>query len=62
MTDYYWCLTHEKVEPDADRCASANALGPYATADEAAHALDRVAQRNDAWDEEDKRWKGEPEG
>ena len=31
-------------------------LGPYATREEAEHAMDKVAERNEAWDADDK-WK-----
>ncbi len=46
---WYWCLTHKKVEPYG-ACKAADRLGPYATADEAAGALDEVAKRNEQWD------------
>lgn len=59
MTEYWWCLVHAKVEPGEDRCAEANALGPYATSAEAAAALERVAERNEAWQNEDDRWEGD---
>jgi hypothetical protein len=56
---YYWCLSHRRVETDANACAAVNRLGPYATAAEAERALDRVRDRNEAWDAEDARWTGE---
>jgi hypothetical protein len=58
-TRYYWCLRHNRVETDENVCAERYRLGPYATATEAEHALDKVAERNAAWDEEDARWNGE---
>ena len=56
---YYWCLRHNRVETADNACAERYRLGPYPTAAEAERALDRVAERNDAWDAEDARWSGE---
>jgi hypothetical protein len=56
---YYWCLSHRRVETDADKCSAVNRLGPYTSAADAQHALERVAERNAAWDAEDERWHGE---
>lgn len=33
-------------------------MGPYATREEAEKALGTAAARNEAWDDEDERWKG----
>ncbi len=50
MAEEYWfCLKHHTVE-GADGCKAADRLGPYASRDEAASALDKVQQRNEAWD------------
>lgn len=46
---WYYCLDHHTVEP-YDGCRSLTRLGPYPTPQDAAHALDRVAERNDAWE------------
>lgn len=51
---WYFCLVHHAVEPE-DGCSSADRLGPYETRAEAASALDKAAQRNEAWDN-DPRW------
>jgi hypothetical protein len=32
-------------------------MGPYATREEAQHALERAADRSEAWDEADRRWR-----
>jgi glycerol-3-phosphate dehydrogenase len=56
---YYWCVRHERVESGDDVCPARYQIGPFATAAEAAHALQRVQQRNEAWDAEDARWEGE---
>lgn len=47
--EWYYCLDHHTVEP-YEGCKSDSRLGPYATPAEAANALERVAQRNDEWD------------
>jgi hypothetical protein len=49
MSEYWYCLKHHRVEgtegePNKDR------LGPYATEEEAAHALEKVQARNESWD------------
>lgn len=48
-TRYWFCLTHHAVEGEHG-CKNADRLGPYATQEEAARALDKVAERNEAWD------------
>jgi hypothetical protein len=50
---WYFCLQHMRVE-DEHGCANKNRLGPYPTREEAAGALERVAERNEAWDAQDK--------
>jgi len=50
MAEQYWfCLKHHTVE-GADGCKSADRLGPYATREEAGRALEKVEERNEAWD------------
>jgi hypothetical protein len=49
---WYFCLKHMRVEPEVG-CPNKLRLGPYATEDEAAHALQKVAERNKAWDSQD---------
>jgi len=48
---FYFCLTHHRVEGEGG-CKAADRLGPYESADEAEHALERVEQRNEAWDDD----------
>jgi hypothetical protein len=55
---YYWCLSHQRVESEADMCAGKDRLGPYDSASEAERALTTVQERNEAWDAEDERWEG----
>ena len=55
MADEYWfCLKHHTVE-GAEGCKAADRLGPYPTAEDAGRALEKVAQRNEAW-ESDPDW------
>jgi hypothetical protein len=58
---YYWCISHRRVETGDNVCAAADRLGPYASAEEAEHALERVRLRNETWDAEDARWNGKDE-
>lgn len=46
---WYWCLTHHRVEP-YEACRSEVRLGPYATREDAANALEKVQDRNEAWE------------
>lgn len=50
---YYFCLNHHKVEGE-DGCKAADRLGPYDTEAEASQALDKVAERNEDWDNDPK--------
>jgi hypothetical protein len=47
------------VETEGNACAGVDRLGPYATAQDASHALQQVAEREARLDAEDARWKGE---
>lgn len=49
---WWWCLRHSRTEYGAG-CPDRVRLGPFATEDEAALALQTVAARNEAWDEAD---------
>lgn len=51
---WYFCLRHNAVEGE-DGCRAEDRLGPYPTRDEAARALETVAERNEAW-ENDPDW------
>jgi hypothetical protein len=48
-SEHWFCLTHHAVE-GADGCRSKDRLGPYASAEEASRALEKVAERNEQWD------------
>ena len=55
MADQYWyCLKHHRVESE-EGCRAADRLGPYDTSEEAGRALDKVAERNETW-ENDPDW------
>ena len=59
---FWWCLTHGAVEgsaTDDSGCANMDRLGPYATHEQAATALERTRARtaaNDARDEAEDGW------
>jgi hypothetical protein len=57
---WYWCLTHQAVEP-YEQCRAEVRLGPYATREDAARALQKVAERNEEW-ENDPRFNDDDEG
>lgn len=46
---YWFCLNHHTVEGE-EGCKAADRLGPYDTREEASRALDKVAERNETWD------------
>lgn len=50
--EWYYCFKHKKVETRSE-CDEMDRMGPYPTRPDAEHWRERVAERNDAWDEED---------
>lgn len=58
--EYFWCVRHGRVESGDRMCAARHRLGPYGSASEAEQALERVRERNEAWDAEDAWWEGGP--
>jgi len=50
-SEYWFCLKHHTVE-GVDGCPNKDRLGPYPTREEAAHALEKAAERTQAWDED----------
>ncbi|MEB2529424.1 SPOR domain-containing protein [Arthrobacter agilis] len=52
MTEYWFNVRTHEVEEDRQSDWS-QLIGPYATRGEAEKALEKVQQRNDAWDRED---------
>ena len=49
---WFYCLEHHAVEGE-EGCRAADRLGPYATREEAEHALERVQERNEEWEQDD---------
>ena len=49
---WWYCLKHHKVEQGASEPVK-DRLGPFATAEEASHALELVQRRNEEWDAQD---------
>lgn len=60
MSKFYWCLTHQTVE-QGDACRAADRLGPYESAEAARRWSERLEDREEAWEAEDRRWHGEPD-
>ncbi|HEV3169605.1 MAG TPA: hypothetical protein VGZ32_04670 [Actinocrinis sp.] len=56
MTDghpqWYYCIKHHRVEGEVG-CQAKDRLGPYDTREEAENALQKVKERNAAWDHGD---------
>lgn len=51
--EWWYCLRHHTVEPYDSDCPGKDRLGPYATREQAARALETVHRRNDEWDAKD---------
>ncbi|MDZ7577863.1 MAG: hypothetical protein U0904_06795 [Candidatus Nanopelagicales bacterium] len=56
---WWYCLKHERVEPDA-ACPNSDRLGPFDTEKDAAGALEVARKRNEAWERSDKEWEQGP--
>ncbi|MEU4897079.1 hypothetical protein AB0B12_31000 [Streptomyces sp. NPDC044780] len=52
--EWYYCVRHQKVE-EGPECRAADRLGPYASPEEAAHAMETARERNEEW-RNDPRW------
>jgi hypothetical protein len=52
--EWYYCVKHGTVE-EGPECAARDRLGPYATREEAANALQTAQVRNQVW-ENDPSW------
>ncbi len=46
-----------QVQTNYDKGQAKDLMGPYPSADAAAHALQSAAERTQAWDEADRRWR-----
>jgi hypothetical protein len=53
---YWFNVDTKQVETDETRSQDATVLGPYTSEQDAANALQRVADNNEEWDEQDRRW------
>ncbi|MBK8469663.1 MAG: methionine aminopeptidase [Actinomycetales bacterium] len=53
---YWYNIAKGQVETDEDRGPGEDVLGPYDTADEAAHALEIARRKTEEWDAEDRAW------
>ncbi|MFJ6214864.1 hypothetical protein ACIQGZ_16250 [Streptomyces sp. NPDC092296] len=56
--EWFYCVQHHKVE-EGPECPARDRLGPYASRDDAEHALQTAAERNQKWDK-DPRWHDSP--
>jgi hypothetical protein len=50
--DWFYCFKHDRVE-QRDECRRMDRMGPYPTAEAAAHWRERVAERNAAWGDDE---------
>ena len=58
---WYWCLTHERVESAEERDRPDNAMGPYPSPEAARDWKALVEERNEAWKQADEEWEGTDE-
>jgi hypothetical protein len=49
---WFYCIKHHTVEGPVG-CKAKDRLGPYHTQEEAAHALEKVQERNQSWAKSD---------
>ena len=57
MTQWWYDLVHNRVEPDSGG-PNLQRLGPFDTKEEAANALEIARKRNEQWDEDENEWNG----
>ena len=53
----FWFNTKTKQVEQGRQSHYSDLMGPYPTREQAQQALDTAAARNEAWDDEDERWK-----
>ncbi|HVX22328.1 MAG TPA: hypothetical protein VHB02_13335 [Acidimicrobiales bacterium] len=51
--EWYYCFKHQKVET-RDECRRRDRMGPYPTREDAEHWRERVRERNEEADAEDR--------
>lgn len=56
---FWYNITTGQVESDDEKSPGADLMGPYATRDEAACALEIAREKTEKWDEEDRAWEGD---
>ncbi len=55
-TQFFYCLKHGTVEPEGV-CKAKDRLGPFPTAEAAAHALQTIHDREKEKQDEDRNWR-----
>jgi hypothetical protein len=50
--EWYYCLKHKTAE-EGLQCPAKQRMGPYQSREEAEHAMEIVAERNEEWDTDD---------
>ena len=50
MSDFWFCVKHHRVEQGEGVCPPIDRLGPYPAREEAEHALEKAAERNEEWE------------
>lgn len=60
MSDHqwFWCLDHGRAEQGVG-CRAERRLGPYPSADDAANWRQLRDAREQAWEDDDRRWSGD---
>lgn len=61
MSEFYYNLSTRQVE-EGKVAGATDRMGPYPSAEEAAHALTEAKERNEAWDAADAAWTEDDEG
>ncbi len=57
---WYFDLQRKVAVPASERGNGDHMLGPYPTKGQAENWKNTVETRNEAWDDDDERWEGEP--
>lgn len=53
---WYWCQRHGRAEPEGEACRALDRLGPYSSREAAENWQETAAERNEAWEEQDRAW------
>ena len=53
---YWYNVSSGQVESDDNKSQGEDLLGPYASQEEAANALQTARERTEKWDAEDREW------